>query len=172
MCLAVTDRWILIIFGNTVSQKVGTWKIVRFLPCLISISALPCKIAWKHGNYICSVYFRGRVMLCQQTHKTRQTYHLVRDRLYSLIHSWSNQLCAPNKTIKTGHKASSHLICIPSVFTVSAMRSSAMSMGVFFANTENQWTLPMRYLPQYLQMLTLYCTNIFFSVRKWNNLQC
>ena len=106
MCLAVTDRWILIIFGNTVSQKVGTWKIVRFLPRVISISALPCKIARKHGNYICSVYFRGRVMLCQQTHKTRQTYHLVRDRLYSLIHSWSNQLCAPNKTrLGTKHPA-------------------------------------------------------------------
>jgi len=56
----------------------------------------------------------------------------------------------------TGHKASSHLICTQSAFTISAMISGAMSvMSVFSVNIESQRTLSVRYFTTLShQMLT------------------
>ena len=74
----------------------------------------------------------------------------------TILRSLNDQLYATNMT-KTGHKASSHLICTQSAFAMSAMISGAMSVvwGSFSPNIERQRTLSVRYFTTLSQpMLT------------------
>jgi len=108
-------HWILIVFLAGIFRR--KWAIERcynFPPHLINVSARPCK-NWKHGYYTFSL--KCCVLLCWQTHRTYQNYHLVVVKL-SFIHKTINCMNQTWPTQGTKHPAiwyahSRHSPCLP-----------------------------------------------------------
>jgi len=116
-------------------RKQAVEKWYNFPPCLISVSALSCKTGNTEIRSFGFFLLNFFVMLCEQTHRTHQNYHLVVDRL-SVVHKRS---IAGTKQDKTGHRASSYLIRTQSSFTLSDMISGTMLIvGVNSFNMQNQ----------------------------------